>query len=139
MIITIDGHAGSGKSSASRLLAAEYGFELLNTGAMYRAVALGLMRAGIDIDAEPRDRDLIAKIISHYDFQLRNNQVILNHEDITEQLYTEEVGKAASRVGTFHEVRDRDARRDPRGEMDVVRYHANSMHKGPSIVRRGTD
>lgn len=105
MIITIDGYAGSGKSSAARKLAEELGFELLNTGGMYRAVGLLLLRAGVDIYAPERDPHAIAVIITPLQFALRGNRVLVNDVDLTAELYTEELGRAASRVGTFPEVR----------------------------------
>jgi CMP/dCMP kinase len=60
MIITIDGPAGAGKSSVARALARRLGFRLLDTGAMYRAVALAGMRRGLDWDA-PDDLARLAR------------------------------------------------------------------------------
>ncbi|HVK16140.1 MAG TPA: (d)CMP kinase [Fimbriiglobus sp.] len=107
MIITIDGHAGSGKSTAARMLAAQLGYELMNTGAMYRATALALGRLGIDIYAEPRDEKAIAAAVAGYTFEMTDVRVKLNGRDLTDFVYTEEMGRAASRVGTFPEVRAR--------------------------------
>ena len=106
MIITIDGYAGSGKSTAARMLAAELGFELLNTGAMYRADGVRLARRGIDIYAEPRDVAAIAGAVTGY-IRHDRRRVRLNGEDLTDYIYTEAMGRAASRVGTFPEVRAR--------------------------------
>jgi cytidylate kinase len=107
MIITIDGHAGSGKSTAARMLAAQLGFELMNTGAMYRAAAFALGRLGIDVYAEPRDEAAIARAMAGYTFEMTDVRVKLNGRDLTDYIYTEEMGRAASRVGTFPEVRAR--------------------------------
>ena len=107
MIITIDGHAGSGKSTAARMLAAQLGFELMNTGAMYRATALALGRLGIDVYAEPRDVAAIAVAVAGYSFEMTDTRVKLNGRDLTDYIYTEAMGRAASRVGTFPEVRER--------------------------------
>jgi cytidylate kinase len=107
MIITIDGYAGAGKSTAARMLAAQLGFELMNTGAMYRAAAYALGRQGIDVYAEPRDEAAIAKAVSGYTFDMTDTQVKLNGRDLTDYVYTEAMGRAASRVGTFPEVRAR--------------------------------
>lgn len=107
MIITIDGYAGSGKSTAARLLAESLGFELLNTGAMYRATALVLGRGGIDIYAEPRDVSAITAAVAGYRFDLHADRVWINDEELSRHVYTESMGRAASRVGTFPEVRGR--------------------------------
>jgi cytidylate kinase len=107
MIITIDGYAGSGKSTAARMLAAQLGFELMNTGAMYRAAAYELGRQGIDLYAEPPDRAAIARAVAGYHFDMTDTRVKLNGRDLTDYVYTEEMGRAASRVGTFPEVRAR--------------------------------
>ena len=105
MIITIDGHAGSGKSTAATQLADALGFELLNTGAMYRATAFELMRRGFALDAEPRDVEAITSIIEPFHFELTDAHVKLNGEDLLSVIQSEEMGRAASRVGTFLEVR----------------------------------
>lgn len=105
MIITIDGHAGSGKSTAARQLAAALGFDLLNTGAMYRATAHALTAAGVDIDADPRDAARIAALVEPFTFDLAGDRCHLNGTDLTDLIQSEELGRAASRVGTFVEVR----------------------------------
>ena len=107
MVITIDGHAGAGKSSAARMLAAATGFELLNTGAMYRAAAYALGRAGVDIHADPPDAGRIAELAAGWSFHLHGTVVQLNHDDLTDFIYTDAMGQGASRVGTFREVRER--------------------------------
>jgi cytidylate kinase len=105
MIITIDGYAGSGKTTAARRLADALGFRLLNTGGMYRAVAHLLARHGFDIFADNRDSDAIARLVSAWTFEMPANHVLVNGEDLTDVLASEEAGRGASRVGTFPEVR----------------------------------
>jgi CMP/dCMP kinase len=107
MVITIDGHAGAGKSSAARMLAVALGFELLNTGAMYRAAAYALGRAGIDIDADPRDQAAVRRATATWTFDLSGTRVRLNGDDLTDHIYTDRLGQGASKVGTFPEVRER--------------------------------
>lgn len=107
MIITIDGYAGSGKSTAARMLAAALGFELMNTGAMYRATAFALGEKGIDIHANPRDEAAITATVANYSFQLTDTRVRLNGRDVTDHVDSEAMGRAASKVGTFPEVRTR--------------------------------
>ena len=105
MVITIDGHAGSGKSTAARRLAAAIGFELLNTGAMYRAAALLLERHGVDYAARPRPSDQITAVVAPLRFDFRGGRVFLAGEDITDEIACEHLGLAASTVGGLVEVR----------------------------------
>lgn len=122
MIITIDGYAGSGKSSAAARLAEALGYELLNTGAMYRATAVALTEAGVDIYAADRDAARITHLMADYDFELPPGRVLLNGRDRTADVRTEEAGKGASRVGTFPEVRARLKQEQRRlaGDRDVI-------------------
>lgn len=105
MIVTIDGYAGSGKSAAAARLAAALGFRLLNTGAMYRATAFALTRLGFDLYADNRDVAAIGRTVGRFSFELTDTEVRLNGEDFTPHVFTESMGRHASRVGTFPEVR----------------------------------
>jgi cytidylate kinase len=122
MIITIDGYAGSGKSSAARRLAEALGFELLNTGGMYRAVGLLLLRAKVDIYSPERDQYTITRIVDPLRFTLSGDRVLVDDVDLTSELHTEELGRAASRVGTFPEVRTKLKQEQRRiaDERDIV-------------------
>ena len=106
MIITIDGPAASGKSTAARMLAAELGIARLNTGAMYRATALALLEVGFDIETDQRDSGKIATFMPTLQFDMTGGRTRINGNDVTEQLTAEHVGRAASRVATFAEVRE---------------------------------
>ncbi len=125
MVITIDGQAGSGKSTAARALAAALGFELLNTGAMYRAAAWALARAGADVyaldPAEPLPPDPAA-LVAGLTFDLSAGRVRVGADDVTDDVCTEALGKAASRVGLFPAVRRRLQAEQRRivGARDVV-------------------
>lgn len=125
MVITIDGQAGSGKSTAARALAAVLGFELLNTGAMYRAAAWALARAGADVyaldPADPLPPDAAA-LVAGLTFDLSADRVRVGTDDVTDEVGTETLGKAASRVGLFPEVRRRLQSEQRRivGGRDVV-------------------
>src|SRR4051794_37646386 len=82
MIITIDGPAGSGKSTAAKMLAGRLGFEFLDTGAMYRAVAFAGLRAGIDI----YHREALAGILPSLHIDLLRGRVLLTGADVTEPI-----------------------------------------------------
>src|SRR5918994_2982762 len=94
MIIAIDGPAGAGKSTVARELARRLGFTYLDSGAMYRAVAL----AFLERDGRPADR---ARELS---IEL-GERVIANGRDVTDEIRTPEASEAASRIATDKDVR----------------------------------
>lgn len=106
MIITIDGPASSGKSTTARMVASEMGFEYLDTGAMYRAVALEFIRNGVDSSAEKAE-ELLPSLNISVTYESGGMQVWLNGEQVTERIRAHGVGEMASRVSTLRPVRDR--------------------------------
>ncbi|HEY6008034.1 MAG TPA: (d)CMP kinase [Geobacteraceae bacterium] len=105
LIIAIDGPSGAGKSTITRLLADRLGYLYIDTGAMYRAVALAVQRAGLDVDDEPRLATLCAGISIAF---ARTNgccTVLLNGEDVSEQIRTPEISLLTSRVSARQAVR----------------------------------
>jgi cytidylate kinase len=101
MIVTIDGPAGSGKSTAARGLAARLGFEVLDTGAMYRAVALAVLRAEVVETNEHELEELLRRIT----VEMPAGRVELDGDDVSGVIRTPEVAQAASRVATIPAVR----------------------------------
>lgn len=103
--IAIDGPAGAGKSTIARLAAKRLGFVYVDTGAMYRAIALYFLRKGI----RPEDVQTIASLVQGAEITIRyvdgTQQVILNGEDVSEQIRTEEVGNMASATSAIPAVR----------------------------------
>ena len=87
MIITIDGPAGAGKSSVAKLLAARLGFRFLDTGAMYRAVALAGMRKGLDWD-RPGD---LAELAKQIELRVEGERIFLDGEDVSAAIRTTDV------------------------------------------------
>ncbi len=107
MIITIDGPAGAGKSSAARALAQRLGFEFLDTGAMYRAVALAALRAGVNL----RDEPSLAALVESLRLQMPpGGRVLLGDEDVTALIRTREVTAATGAVADSPAVRRRLAK-----------------------------
>ena len=113
LTIAIDGPAGSGKSSVARLVAQKLGYVYLDSGAMYRALALkALQNGGIVLTAETE----LEKLARSTEIELRpvpatlqdpciHNRVILDGDDVTQAIRTNEVAQAASRVATIAGVR----------------------------------
>jgi CMP/dCMP kinase len=101
MIITIDGPAGAGKSSAARLLAQRLGFDFLDTGAMFRAITLAGLRAGIDL----RDQTGLACLLANLALEMPPGRMLLNGEDVTQRIRTAEVTAATEAVADSPVVR----------------------------------
>lgn len=105
MIVTIDGTSASGKSTTAKEVAKRLGFVYIDTGAMYRAVALYCLENGIAI----HDKNAVANVSSKLDIkiELRNdiNHIFLNKREITDLIRTEKVGSAASTIATYKYVR----------------------------------
>jgi len=105
MIIAIDGPSGSGKTTLGRMLAHELHLLYLDTGSMYRAVALAVMEARVD----PRDKESVTALTNQIDIDLKGDpdslRVLLNGRDVTEQIRTESVTDMSSIVSTIPAVR----------------------------------
>src|SRR4051812_8317050 len=103
MIVTIDGPAGAGKSSAARLLAHRLGFDFLDTGAMFRAVTLAALRANLDVN----DQDALSDLVNTLHIELPADRVILNGEDISGLIRTVEITAASAAIASSPVVRRR--------------------------------
>src|ERR1044072_3825912 len=105
MIIAIDGPSGSGKSTLGRLLARALELLYIDTGSMYRAVALAVIDASID----PSDKDAVTSLANEIDIDLEGDpdslKVLLNGRDVTDQIRTESVTDMSSIVSTIPGVR----------------------------------
>jgi len=102
MVIAIDGPAGAGKSTVARRVAEALGLTYLDSGAMYRAVALAALRDGID----PGDAEGLGAIARDLAIGFDHGAVRLDGEDVGDAIRTPEVGEAASRVATHPQVRE---------------------------------
>ena len=103
MIVTLDGPAGAGKSSAAKALARRLGFEFLDTGAMYRAVTLAGLRAGIDL----QDQGALARLLAAFRLEMPPGRVLLNDEDVTSAIRSVEVTNASGVIASSRIVRSR--------------------------------
>lgn len=103
--IAIDGPAGAGKSTIARMAAGKLGFIYVDTGAMYRAIALFCLRQGI----LPKDEEAVSLAVKEAQITISHvggeQRIMLNGEDVSGQIRTEEVGNTASTVSAYPAVR----------------------------------
>jgi 23S rRNA pseudouridine2605 synthase len=127
LVIAIDGPAGSGKSTLAETIARRHNLLYLDTGAMYRAVALLALRAGVD----PHDEAAVSRLAAAARIDVgpptandgRDYTVYLNGEDVTWALFTPEVGKIVSIVSAFPAVREA-----------LVARQREIARRGPAVV-----
>lgn len=122
MNIAIDGPAGAGKSTIAKRVAKEMGYIYVDTGAMYRSLALYFIRLGIDKSDEAR----ISEAVNGADVTIKyvngEQQVLLNDENVTGLIRTEEVGNMASASSVYSSVRSKllDLQRNLAASNDVI-------------------
>jgi cytidylate kinase len=128
LVIAIDGPVGAGKSTVAKLVARKLGYLYVDTGAMYRAVALKALRLGMDIN----DPIVMAMLAEATDIQLQQQgdgsvRVFLDGEDVTEAIRTPEVSEASSIVSAHEGVRK------------VLAERQKAMAKLGGVVMEGRD
>ncbi len=101
MVIAIDGPAGAGKSSVARGVAGEIGFTYLDSGAMYRCVALASLEGRADLD----DGEAVGAMAEGLEIDFDGQRVLLDGDDVTEEIRSPEVSAAASQVSVHSRVR----------------------------------
>jgi cytidylate kinase len=111
-VITIDGPSGAGKGTVARIVAEQLGWHLLDSGAIYRVLAV----AAIHHNVEVNDEESLLPIAAHLDVQFQisgdgEGKVILEGEDVSNAIRTEDVGALASQVAAFPRVREALLRR----------------------------
>jgi CMP/dCMP kinase len=100
-VVAIDGPAGAGKSTVARAVAHRLGFEFLDTGAMYRAIALAALERGIDLE----DDAALTALVDEVDIDLEGDLVTLNGRDVSKVIRGPEVTAAVSKVAAVEGVR----------------------------------
>ena len=102
-VIAIDGPAGAGKGTVARRLAARLGYRLLDTGAMYRALAWSVARAGLAAEDTPALRKHVDRV--HIDFD--GDRVVVDERDVTDEIRTPDIAALTSKLSTLGVVRDK--------------------------------
>lgn len=100
-VITIDGPTASGKGTVARIVAGRLGFHYLDSGALYRLVALRALRTGLS----PEDTAPMAALAETLPCRFEGSRIFLDHEDVTDAIREEAVGNMASRAGALPAVR----------------------------------
>ncbi len=122
-VIAIDGPTASGKGTLASLVAQRLGFELLDSGALYRATALAVQRAG----AEPTDEAAVAAIAAALDLRFEGDRAFLAGADVSDELRLEATGNLASKISSHPAVRR---------ALDALQL---SFRKPPGLVADGRD
>lgn len=126
-VITVDGPSGAGKGTLSAMLANHFKWHLLDSGALYRVLAVATEHHGLS----PLDEESIVPLASSLDVTFETNEssrrIILEGEDVTDAIRTEEVGSAASKVAALPRVREALLRRQ------------RAFQQSPGLVADGRD
>jgi cytidylate kinase len=126
-VVTIDGPVGSGKGTISARLAERLGFHLLDSGALYRLVALTALARGIDLDDPEALAEAARTLDIHFRFEGARTRIFLGGEDVTADIRREAVSQSASRVAAVPAVREALATRQ------------KAFRRPPGLVADGRD
>ncbi len=123
IVVAIDGPAGSGKGTVTQLISSKLNLQYIDTGAMYRCVALKMLEENISLE----DTEKIKKILEHIDIDLEGSKVFLNGREVTKEIRTIEVSNFASPVSTISFIRTK--------MVELQR----ALAKGKDVIMEGRD
>ncbi|MDQ2078055.1 (d)CMP kinase [Marinimicrobium sp. ABcell2] len=126
-VVTIDGPSGSGKGTLSQLLAQNLNFHLLDSGALYRLVALAAISQGVDPQAQDKVAELAANLDVEFDVSGKDMRIRLAGRDVTAAIRTEEVSRVASIVAALPPVRN------------ALLQRQRDFRQAPGLVADGRD
>lgn len=127
MIVAIDGPAGSGKGTVTKLIAKRMGLINLDTGATYRCVALEAIRRGLTLEDKDKIIDLVDDLEIEFEYENDNIKVFLNGKEVTSEIRSMEVTKIVSQVSSIVAVR-----------LKLVELQ-RKMAKGKDVIMEGRD
>ncbi len=122
-VIAIDGPSASGKGTVAKVVARELGFHYLDSGALYRVVALAAMEAGVNLD----DRLRVSDIALNINHKFSGNSIWIGNRDVTDAIRAEAVSAAASHVAALPGVRD------------ALLTRQRAFRQPPGLVAEGRD
>ncbi len=122
-VITVDGPSGSGKGTVCALLAKQLGWNLLDSGALYRLLAFAAGNHGIDLTNE----EALKQLAAHLDVQFIDKRIILEGEEVTDAIRNEQVGAGASMVASLPAVRE------------ALLQRQRAFREAPGLVADGRD
>lgn len=122
-VIAIDGPSGSGKGTVAYAVAGSLGFHYLNSGALYRTVALAALESGADLENELVLRDIALNLIAKF----QGESVVMGGRDVTDVVRSEAVSLAASRIAALPRVRE------------ALLERQRAFRKAPGLVADGRD
>lgn len=122
-VIAIDGPSGSGKGTVCALLAKQLGWNLLDSGALYRLLAFAAGNHGIDLTNE----EALKQLAAHLDVQFIDKRIVLEGEEVTDAIRNEQVGAGASMVASLPAVRE------------ALLQRQRAFQEAPGLVADGRD
>ncbi|MDC8831149.1 (d)CMP kinase [Alteromonas gilva] len=126
-VITVDGPSGAGKGTLSALIAEKLGWHLLDSGAIYRVLAVAAMHHDLPVDDETSIVPLASGLDVSFETNIDSRRVVLEGEDVTDDIRTEEVGAAASQIASLARVREALLRRQ------------RAFQQSPGLIADGRD
>ena len=117
-VVTVDGPSGAGKGTLSALIAEKLGWHLLDSGAIYRVLAVAAMHHDLPVDDESAVVPLASGLDVSFEIDNEQRRVVLEGEDVTDDIRTEEVGAVASQIASLARVREALLRRQRAFQQD---------------------